>query len=178
MTKTIAPSKPQPNFSARDAELKQTPTTPEVETLLANIARMLEEGDATRALGTILNSKLRNPWILNAAGVCHLRLDNAEPAMQMFRGLVISPSGILLRSDVPMVFKVNFAAALLATDNVKGCLGVLREIGDDAHPTAPKLYAAIQRWKSGFSTLQKVNWFFGGVPDGPVPVDFPLGDLQ
>ena len=38
---------------------------------------------------------------------------------------VLAAGGVLLRNDVPAVFKTNYAAALLAADNMGGCLSVL-----------------------------------------------------
>ena len=82
------------------------------------------------------------------------------------------------RKVIPPVFKTNFATALLAENNLPGCLGVLQELRDGRHPAVQKLWAAIARWKGGLTLWQKVNWYLGGQPDRPVALDFSLGDLE
>jgi hypothetical protein len=150
---------------------------PEAVEMLAKVQKLLDEGRPGDALDLIARAKVHSPWATNALGVCQLRLGNAAVALDVFRGLVLTSGGLVLRPDVPTVFKTNYAAALLATQNVSGCLGVLIEVRDDNNPAVQKLREAIRRWKSGLTFWQKVSWHLGGEPARPVVVDFPLGDL-
>ena len=121
---------------------------------------------------------MNSAWATNALGVCQLRLGNAKVAVDVFRGLALAAGGILLRNDVPAVFKTNYATALLAADNMGGCLSVLAEVREEEHLAIGKLRVAIQRWKESLTLWQKINWYLGGQPDRPVALDFPLGDLE
>lgn len=150
----------------------------EVTDLLGKVERFLQEGEPKKALDAIARAKINSPWVTNAAGVCQLRLGNAKVAVDALRGLVLAAGGLVLRPDVPPVFKTNYATALLAADNLAGCLSVLGEVKDEAHPAVAGLKSAIQRWKEGLTFWQKVNWYLGGQPDRPVTLDFLPGDLE
>ena len=150
---------------------------PEVADLLGKAAKFLQEGQPEKALDLIARAKLTSPWATNALGVCQLRLGKATLAVDLFRGLVLAAGGLLLRPDVPAVFKTNYAAALIAADNLSGGLRVLEEIRDESNPAVQTLRAAVRRWEAGLTFWQKLNWWFGGQPDHPLVLDFPLGDL-
>ena len=159
-------------------ELAVLPKSQEIVELLAKTARSLDAGDPKRALDLIDRARLNSPWLTNALGVCHLRLGNAKIAMDAFRGLVLAGGGILLRSDVPVVFKTNFAISLLMLDNLGGCLSILAELQEDEHPAVGRLKRAVQRWKQGLSWWEKMRWYLGGQIAQPVVLDFPPGDLE
>jgi hypothetical protein len=151
---------------------------PEIADLLARADQLLQAGEPTKAIDLIARAKVNSSWRTNALGVCQLRLGKAKLAVEVFRGLVLKAGGILLRTDVPAVFKTKYAAALLAADNVGGCLSVLAEVREEEHPAIGKLKAAIRRWRGSLTLWQKLNWYLGGQPDLPVVLDFPPGDLE
>jgi hypothetical protein len=150
---------------------------PEVTDLLGQVAKFLEAGQPAAALERIRRSKLSSPWLTNAAGVCQLRLGNAELAVDTFRSLVLAAGGLVLRDDVPAEFKINFATALLADGNLTGGLRVLDEARDEGHPAAREIRDAIRRWKEGMTFWQKLRWSVGGQPPRPLVLDFALGRL-
>jgi hypothetical protein len=150
---------------------------PEVAALLGKVARHLQDGEPGKALDALTRARLQSPWVTNAQGVCRLRLGEAALAVDVFRGLVLSGS-VVLRPDVPAVFKTNYATALLASSNVSGCRLVLDEIRDEGNPAVQKLRAAMRRWYDGLATWQKVQWYFGGQPHRQPELDFPPGDLE
>jgi hypothetical protein len=151
--------------------------SPEVSHILVKIKQLLDDQCPDKALEVISRSRLTSPWIINAAGVCQLRLGNARQAVAAFQNLAVH-STIMLKRDAPLVFKTNYAVALLASDNMPGCLSVLNEIREDENPTVQKLHAAIQRWKQSLSFWQKVRWYLGDDPRRKVTLDFPLGEVQ
>jgi hypothetical protein len=134
-------------------------------------------GTLNRALDVINRSKLKSPWIVNATGVCLLRLGSAKQAAGMFQGLVAT-SGVMLKHDAPMAFKTNFATALLASDNLAGCLSVLHEIGEEENPTVRQIRVAIQQWRQSLPLWHRLQWYLGDYPQGQVPLAFPLGNLE
>ena len=105
-----------------------------------------------------------------------MRLGCRAQAAAVFRGLI--ECGISIRSESPVVFKANFAAALLDADNLSGCLSALHEARDEEAPAVKRLRAAIQSWRLGLPWWKKVQWYLGEYPSGRVPLDFPLGDLE
>jgi hypothetical protein len=151
--------------------------SPEVAHVLVKVKQLLDDQCPDKALEVISRSRLASPWITNAAGVCQLRLGNARQAVSAFQSLVVV-SAVLLKRDAPMVFKTNYAVALLASDNLPGCLSVLNEIHEEQNATVQQIRAAIQRWKQSLSFWQKVRWYLGDDPRRKVAIDFPLGEVQ
>lgn len=172
------PSKTALPARASDPENENGVKPSEVINLLTKVEGFLQEGNAENALDAISRARLKSPWATNAIGVCLLRLNRAKQAIELLRGLVLSPGVVTLRADVPVVFKTNFATALLAQGNLDGCLGVLHEINDEENHTVQQLRAAIQRFKESLSLWKRLQWKMGVLPDDPVPLDFPLGSLE
>jgi hypothetical protein len=171
---------PVPTSSNRAAEQANVTlsTPPEIADLLGRVDQFLDEGQPGKALDLIVRARLQSPWGTNAQGVCQLRLGNAGVAVNLFRGLVLAAGGIVLHTDVPAVFKTNYATALLAAHNLGGCLSVLADLKDDDHPAAGRLRAAVQRWKDGLTLWQRIRFHLGSQPDHPPVLDVPPGDLQ
>jgi len=162
-----------------DAQGPDDPSKPaEVAELLVKVAKLLEEGHAKHALEVISRSKLKGEWITNAIGVCLLRLGEFKKATDLLHRLTAGPGGVTLRDDAPLVFKVNFATSLIATENLPGCLSVLNEIGDEAHPALLQLRDAIERAQKRLPFWKKVLRYLGEPPAYTVEMDFPLGALQ
>lgn len=149
---------------------------PEVAQVLVKVKQLLDDQCPDKALEMITRCRLKSPWITNATGVCQLRLGNAKQAVTAFQSLAMH-SAIMLKRDAPVVFKTNYAVALLASDNLPGCLSVLNEIREEENPTVQQLRAAIQRWKQSLTFWQKVRWYLGGDPRQKVTLDSPLGEI-
>jgi hypothetical protein len=145
--------------------------------LLHKVEQILREGEPNRALHLIARAKNPSPWAINAQGVCQLRSGNTRVALDVFRSLVLA-GGIHFRTDVPAVFKANFAAAMLLADNVKSGASILTGMRENEHPSVGKLKAAVRRWKQELPLWQKFNWYLGGEPNRPFTLDFPPGDLE
>jgi hypothetical protein len=146
--------------------------------LLQKVERLLQDGQPAKALEALARTKTNSPWLVNARGVCQLRLGNPSVAVNLFRGLVLAAGGIYLRSDAPTVFKTNFAIALLQSGNLEGCISTLFEIRNENHPTITRLQDSIDQWKQSLTFAQKLGWYFCNRPARPVTLDFPLGDLR
>jgi len=152
--------------------------TSQIAQLLRKVDDCLKEEHPKNGLNLVSRSKLDSPWVTNARGVCLLRLGEKEQATELFRSLVLPFGGLTLREDAPTVFKLNYATALLACNNVEACRDVLGEIDDPENPVVQRLLAAIQRWKASLSLWEKLRWYTGDQPDRPVTFDFPLGALE
>jgi hypothetical protein len=107
-----------------------------------------------------------------------MRLGNVKVAVDVYRGLVLSSGGLILRQDVPVVYKTNYATALLLSGNVSGCQRVLNEVNDQSSPPVQRLRDAIHGWVKGMSFWQRLNWWTGGTPTHPVVLNFPPGELR
>ncbi len=159
------PKNPLPWWSA-DAELRR----------FMRLAAAGQYEEALRALG----SGGKSPQVQNARGVCLLRLGRANDAASLFRSLVMLSGCTWMRPDIPTVYKVNWATALLLAGHPGGCLEALDEINDETFPAVPKLRAAIKAWTRTLSFWQRLNWWMGRIePNGrPVAIDFVPGNFD
>ncbi len=146
--------------------------------LLRKAQGLLADGKAKEAFDLLNAQESGDPRLKNARGVCLLRLGLAEPAIRVFRGLCLTASGIVVRNDVPLIYKTNFAAALLLDNRVSGCLEVLNEVHNESHPSVQQLRGLIANWQSQLTLWQRVMWKLGNEPKRPVSIDVQLGDLE
>jgi len=144
--------------------------------LRGQIEDLLKTGQPKKALDVLAGSKIDSPWSTNATGVCLMRLGQVEQAVGVFRNLVLS-SGLFLRSEMPAAWKVNFATALLMTDNLTGSIQVLRDIKEEDHPSVQRLRNAIRQWEEELSLWEKLQWHLGGQPARRVKLNYPPGEL-
>lgn len=163
-----------PGNADRNETVERPPPAP--TGLLDQVEKCLQEGQPKKALEVLSRNKIPSAWSTNAVAVCLLRLGQADRAIELLRPLVLSGS-LFLRPDVPTAWKVNFATALLMTDNLFGCLQVLRDIRDEQHPSVQRLRGAFHRWQKGLPLWQKIQWFLGGHPARRVELDYLPGEL-
>lgn len=147
----------------------------DIAAVLDDVRQHLASGDPQKALDVIKRSKLKSHWLTNAVGVCRIRLGDAASAVELFRGLVVK-QGILLRDDVPTKFKLNFAAALLASGNADGFLAVLSEIREAGDQSVVKYKDAYTRWRASLSPWDRIKGLVGGA-SRPFVAEFPLGEV-
>lgn len=156
---------------------KRTRPSPGAATLL-RVQRLLESGRSKNALELVNAKSSADPVLKNARGVCLLRLHQADAAVRVFRELCLDSSGVILRSDVPVFVKTNFATALLMSGKVSGCVDVLSEIGDERDERVQQLRGAIRGWVSGLPFWRRVLWRLGVEPKKRVTLTFDPGELE
>jgi hypothetical protein len=149
---------------------------PEVVDLLNKVDRLLQEEKYEKALELIRRSKSKSPWATNATAVCLLRMGNARAAIPVLRTIVLVRD-VCFRMDIPVVFRTNFATALLMTGNYWGCLSVLTDINDEDNPIVQRLRSAIRRWQDGFTLWQKLCHRWGCQPNSKIELGFPPGNI-
>lgn len=154
----------------------QDPRPQEIIELLDKVSGTLDAGHPQKALELLQRSKVRSPWVANAMAVCLLRLGDTKRAIEMLKGLVVT-SGVCFRTDVPPVFLTNFATALLMDHNISGSISALSNVRDEENPAVQRLRGAIRKWKAGLSLWQKIRWYWGDTPGGPVELGFPPGEI-
>lgn len=175
MAKTKAPTtKGRGNDSKEELAVSPARALPVV---LKQVDNLLKAGKPEKALHLLRGCGVSSPWLSNATGVCQLRLGNAKPAMDIYRRLVLEAGGTHLRADVPAVFRINFAQALLSSGHIEGCLTALDEVATD-HPAVARIRAAIDRWKDSLTFWERLQWKLGGEPARPVVLEYPPGDLE
>lgn len=146
--------------------------------ILPRVRKLLNAGRVKNALEVVNAKSSADPMLKNARGVCLLRLQQADAAVRVFRELCLDSSGVILRSDVPVFVKTNFATALLMSGTVSGCVDVLSEIGDERDERVQQLRGAIRAWVSGLPFWRRVLWRLGVEPKKRVTLAFDPGELE
>jgi len=149
----------------------------EIAKVLEKVANLLDAGEYDNALEAIRRSRIKSPWMTNATGVCLLRKGEAKQAANLFHGLVSAAGGITMRADAPLVFKTNLATALLASENIFGCVSVLAEIGLVSDPKVLQVRETLANWKRSLPWWKRILWAVGDCPKHPMQFDSPLGSL-
>ncbi|MEX0718458.1 MAG: hypothetical protein WD066_17825 [Planctomycetaceae bacterium] len=167
---TLPGSRPDTSSAHEPAESAHAATLRKVRTLV-EAGRLQDAFD-------LANRGAADALLKNARGVCLLRMQRPEQAVRVYRELTLTGGGIVIRSNVPLIFKLNFATALLMSGNVGGCCEILHEIRNEDHPRITQLRAAIENWKSGLTLFQRLMWRLGNPPEIPATIDFVPGDFE
>lgn len=179
---TLPQTTPSPNVVRDDEAQPVTPVSPpaaikdEDARALAKIGRLL---DAERYEEAFALARSRsNASMRNASGVCLMRMGKPDEAVRIYRGLVLDRTGLFLRDQVPMTFKINYALALMLSGHPVGGINILEELASDNHPSLQLVREAVQDWKSQLSFLQKLGLKLGVDPNRPVVLRLPPGVLE
>jgi hypothetical protein len=131
-------------------------------------------------LAAKLSAGGRGPASLNMLGVCQMRLGNAAEAVRIYRALVLQPGCTWERTDIPALYKRNFATALLLTGLPAGCVSVLHALCQPDHPRCRQLFAAIRNWERSLTFLQRWDWRLNGVAPKhcQIVIDFEPGEFD
>lgn len=146
--------------------------------VLEAVRKLLHDNKPGEAAALLKRFGTSSPALVNAHGVALMRADDPLKAVEVFRRLCISEGGICLRPNLPLVFKTNFATALLLSGNVAGCTSLLEEIGERNDPRVRRLREVIRNWRRSLPRWQR--WWFqisGSAPKTPVPFDEAPGDF-
>jgi hypothetical protein len=137
---------------------------------------LLAAGEADRALSTLKTASSTDA-VTNACGVCLMRMGRAAPALDLFRHLAVSPGCTWMRAETPVIYRSNYCTALILTGHPDGAVELLHSMVEQSHPSVARLQQAVTAWASRLSVLQRLQWKLGLVPETPVPLDFPPGDI-
>lgn len=145
---------------------------------LRRAIQMADHGDCRGAL-QLLRPQGHAPEIMNAIGVCLMRLGKIDESLALYRGMVMKPGCTLVRPEVPTHHKLNFATALLLQGTPAGCLSVLSEIGEPENPTVQRLQRAMKAWEAGLSFWRRWDWRINRIEPAKchVVIDFPPGEF-
>ena len=138
---------------------------------LANVGRY---EDALQILAAASSSA---PEIKNAKAVCLMRLGQHTAAAQILRSLVMLPGCTWMKPELPVIYRTNFATALLLSNLPAGVQETLFEIKEKDHPSVLRLHDAMQTWQKGLSWWQWLNWKLGVAPEVPISIEFLPGEF-
>ncbi len=115
--------------------------------LLDRVRQLLDEGKPEKAADVLHRIGSDSPAIRNAYAVCLLRMGEAEKAVSVHRRLLLPDDGLVLRDDASVLFKTNFAIALLMEKNISACAEILNDLKDEQTPSVKRLRDVVMRWR-------------------------------
>ena len=151
----------------------------ENESTLQRVQRLIHQGNYNAALESAFHPG-PDLQMRNAKGVCLLRLGRAQEAITLYREMLYKSGCSWIRPELPTIYKLNFATALLLAANPSGCAEILRETMDESHPGVQRLRACIRQWKLSLTFWQRLNWMCGWTSEenSHIPLDFEPGLLE
>jgi len=163
------------NHASKDTDSRRAAA----DDVLQRALKLIALGKYQKAVDLLNAKAIREGRHQNLKGVCLMRLGMHDEAVRVFRSICLNPGCTWMRPDAPALYKINFATALLLAGHPSGCLEILGEVRQEDEPSVQRLRAAIKKWVSGLSLMQKLNWWLGRIepPNPVVSIDFEPGDL-
>ncbi|GAB5442774.1 MAG: hypothetical protein Fues2KO_31230 [Fuerstiella sp.] len=106
---------------------------------------------------------------MNLRGGRQMRLGRIAAAVATYRSFVLKSGCTWTRPELPDMYRVNFATALLLHGHPAGCLSILAEVRDPGDPGVLSLRAEIAAWEKRLSWWHRLNWRFGRIEPAVAP---------
>lgn len=142
---------------------------------LAAVDSLLKSGNPEKALQTI-DKDTHDPELLNARGVCLLRLHKIEPATDVFKWLVFKQF-ITIQPETPPLYIANYLTALIMKGRTQTAMDLRKSLDGSSHPYVTELKKAMQNWKQTLPWHQRILCGMNLYPNKPLPLSFEPGGL-
>jgi len=116
----------------------------------------------------------------NDKAVLLMRSGRFAEAIDIFRKLVLNRDCVWMRKDIPLVYKTNFAMALLLGGFPAGCRSLLAELNDETIPAVIKMRMTLKNWEKSMTLWQRLNWRWMGIEPNNSQIQFDslAGDFE
>jgi tetratricopeptide (TPR) repeat protein len=143
-----------------------------------NIAQnYLKSGHPEKAL-RLLDEETHQPELENARGVCLLRLNKIDLALEVFKEIVFQ-NYICIPTTTPSLYKANYLTALLLKGNISIAMeleGTLND-NDNSHPYVVELKQLIRNFRHALPWYQRILCKVGIYPNKPLTLPFEPGGI-
>jgi predicted Zn-dependent protease len=143
---------------------------------IEHIKELLNQNQTLDALKYIERLGQDTPVLENARGVCLMRLGKFDEAATTLRNVVFQGQ-ICIPSDTPVLYKINFATAMLLSNQKDAAFPILNQIDEKENPQAAKLKDAVKQWVKSLSLSERCRYHVGIYPKKPISLDFPPGEV-
>lgn len=142
---------------------------------LTAVCNLLESGNPEKALH-LIDKDAHDPELLNARGVCLLRLKKIDAATEVFKEVVFQ-NFICIPPATPPLYIANYLTALLLKGNTQIALDLEKRLRGSDHPYVLALKQAIEAFKRTLPWYQRMLGWVGLYPDKPLPLPFEPGGV-
>ena len=151
-------------------------TKPKTPAGIEYIRELLKQNRPLDALKYIDHIGQQTPVINNARGVCLMRVGKINEAISILRELVFQ-GHICIPSDTPVLYKINFATAMLLSNQKDAAFPILNELDEKEHPEVTKIKDSIRKWVKSLTLSEKCRYHVGFYPKKPLQLDFQPGEV-
>lgn len=145
--------------------------------LLDRAIQLAAAGNPGESLQTLSHISEPSPEVINARGVCLMRLGRAAEAVRLFRSLVLTPNCTWMKAELPVIYRTNFSTSLMLAGMPMGARETLAEISEKSHPSVVRLQQAWNHWEQQLGLWQRFCLKLGLAPETPIAITFPAGDF-
>lgn len=140
------------------------------------IRELLNSGKPDQALQYIERNGQNNQPMLNARGVCLMRLGRVEAAVEALRDLTFHGL-VCIPSDTPPLYQANYATALLMKGYTQEALEIMTSLAPNQHPYIAALHQTIAEWKKNLNIFLRFCCMVKLYPSKRITLKYPPGDL-
>lgn len=143
---------------------------------IEHVRGLLNSGKPDQALQYIDRNGQNNQPMVNARGVCLMRLGRVEAAVEVLRDLTFHGL-VCIPSDTPPLYQANYATALLMKGYTQEALEILASLAPNQHPYIAALYETVAEWKKTLNVFLQLSCRIKLYPSKRIPLKYPPGDL-
>jgi hypothetical protein len=138
---------------------------------------LLDQGKPQEALNLLKHLGQNSALTKNIQGVCLLRLGKIHEAISILSEITFQGK-VCIPPETPVVFRTNFATAMLMANNKEAAISVVEHLDDRQHPAVTRIRDAIRAWEKSLNIFQRLLSKAGIYPKKAIPLDFVPGDVD
>ena len=143
---------------------------------LTHIHKLIDTNQLHEALQMITRIKSRTDPMLNAQGVCLMRLGQIKDAVKVLRALAFN--GLpAIPSERPAVIQANYATALLLAGDNTEAIEILRHLDESKEPYVAKLKQTVKNVRKDLGLRDRFLWAMTLYPKAQIQLDYAPGAL-
>lgn len=152
-----------------------TVKTSSIQDRLVIVRQYLQSGNPEKAL-QMLDREAKQADLDLARGVCLMRLNRVDPAIDVLREIVFGRF-LAIPATTPPLYKANYLTALLMKGFTQMALEIESTLKDDDHPYIAKLKGAVAEWKRSLPIHQRLMCAIKLYPNRPFKLPFLPGEV-
>jgi len=152
-----------------------TTNNPTIQEKLMKVLNYLNSGHPEKAL-RLLDHDTHTPELANAKGVCLLRLNKIDSAMDVFKEIVFQHF-ICMPLTTPAIYKANYITTLLMKGFLTTALEIEKTLDSSSHPYVAGLKQAVKNWKQSLPWYWRILSPIKCYPKKPLLLPFAPGGI-
>jgi Flp pilus assembly protein TadD len=146
------------------------------QNISTQIHTLLDNNQVQEAMQLITRTKSQTDPMLNAQGVCLMRMGQTKDAVKALRSLAFN--GLpAIPSERPAVIQANYATALLLFGDNTQAIDIIRRLDETQQPYVAKLKQTIKNVRKDLGLWGRFLWAMTLYPKAQIQLDYAPGAL-